>query len=113
MLARLDESLVREKEAREEAEAANRLKDQFLATLSHELRTPINVILGYLQILLAGEIAQLGMQRLLGDMDAWGYTFRLGSARAWFEQDAADAREWLRNHGIVDAAGRPTFQLRH
>ena len=52
VLARLDESLAREKEAREEAEAANRLKDQFLATLSHELRTPINVILGYLQILL-------------------------------------------------------------
>jgi signal transduction histidine kinase len=52
MLSRLDESLAREKEAREEAEAANRLKDQFLATLSHELRTPINVILGYLQILL-------------------------------------------------------------
>ena len=52
VLSRLDESLAREKEAREEAEAANRLKDQFLATLSHELRTPINVILGYLQILL-------------------------------------------------------------
>src|SRR5262249_27339121 len=51
VLSRLDESLAREKEAREEAEAANRLKDQFLATLSHELRTPINVILGYLQIL--------------------------------------------------------------
>jgi len=52
VLSRLDESLAREKEARQEAEAANRLKDQFLATLSHELRTPINVILGYLQILL-------------------------------------------------------------
>jgi signal transduction histidine kinase len=52
VLSRLDEALGREKEAREEAEAANRLKDQFLATLSHELRTPINVILGYLQILL-------------------------------------------------------------
>jgi signal transduction histidine kinase len=53
VLWRLDESLGREKEARKEAEEANRLKDQFLATLSHELRTPINVILGYLQILLA------------------------------------------------------------
>src|SRR5436190_11197728 len=52
VLSRLDESLAREKDARQEAEAANRLKDQFLATLSHELRTPINVILGYLQILL-------------------------------------------------------------
>ena len=53
VLWRLDESLAREKEARKEAEEANRLKDQFLATLSHELRTPINVILGYLEILLA------------------------------------------------------------
>jgi signal transduction histidine kinase len=53
VLSRLDESLAREMEARKEAEEANRLKDQFLATLSHELRTPINVILGYLQILLA------------------------------------------------------------
>ncbi len=53
VLSRLDESLAREMEARKDAEEANRLKDQFLATLSHELRTPINVILGYLQILLA------------------------------------------------------------
>jgi signal transduction histidine kinase len=53
VLSRLDQSLAREREARKEAEEANRLKDQFLATLSHELRTPINVILGYLQILLA------------------------------------------------------------
>ena len=53
VLSRLDEVLAREMEARKEAEEANRLKDQFLATLSHELRTPINVILGYLQILLA------------------------------------------------------------
>jgi signal transduction histidine kinase len=53
VLRRLDQSLEREKQARQEAEKANRLKDQFLATLSHELRTPINVILGYLQILLS------------------------------------------------------------
>jgi len=52
VLDRLDRSLAREKAARTEAEQANRLKDQFLATLSHELRTPINVILGYLQMLL-------------------------------------------------------------
>jgi signal transduction histidine kinase len=52
VLRRLDSSLERERAAREDAESANRLKDQFLATLSHELRTPINVILGYLRLLL-------------------------------------------------------------
>ena len=31
----------------------------------------------------------------MADMDAWGYTFRLGSAHAWFEHDAEDAREFL------------------
>ena len=66
----------------------------------------------YLQILLAVELPMLGRDRMLEDMDAWGYTFRLGSSRAWFEQDAADARAWLRRSGIVDDAGRPTFQLR-
>lgn len=48
------ESLLRrEREARAEAEQASRLKDEFLATLSHELRTPIAAILGWAQVLIA------------------------------------------------------------
>ena len=46
------------------------------------------------------------------DMDAWGYSFRLGSSRAWFESDAADARAWLRDHGLLGANGAPAFMLR-
>lgn len=66
----------------------------------------------YLQILLAGELAGVGSQRMLEDMDAWGYSFRLGGAAAWFERDAADAQEWLVSTGILDRAGRLTRSLR-
>ena len=50
----------------------------------------------YLQILLADGLPGVGRDRLMSDMDAWGYSFRLGSARAWFENDAEDARRNLR-----------------
>ncbi|PKL94686.1 MAG: hypothetical protein CVV18_08155 [Gammaproteobacteria bacterium HGW-Gammaproteobacteria-8] len=49
----------------------------------------------YLQILLAGRIDGYSAAECMADMDAWGYSFRLGSARAWFENDAQDARAWL------------------
>lgn len=53
---RLDELFRAERRAREEAEAANRGKDQFLATLSHELRTPLTSILGWVRMLQAGNL---------------------------------------------------------
>ena len=49
---------------------------------------------------------------MMQDMDTWGYTFRLGSARAWFEQDAEDAREWLLGHGLITRTGEPIFRTR-
>lgn len=67
----------------------------------------------YLQILLADQLEGMGRARMLADMDAWGYSFRLGSARAWFEQDAEDAIDWLRRDGryaglLDDAASSGT-----
>jgi hypothetical protein len=61
----------------------------------------------YLQIVLGGTLAGVGRERVMTDMDAWGYTFRLGSARAWFEQDAENARDWLIEHGLLTSGGEP------
>jgi len=66
----------------------------------------------YLQILLADCVPRFGRERMLADMDAWGYTFRLGSARSWFHEDADDARRWLRTHGLVTDDDQPTWKLR-
>ena len=66
----------------------------------------------YLQIVLADFIPNVGRQRMCSDMDAWGYTFRLGSASLWFESDADDARDWLIRHGVLDASSRPTYACR-
>ena len=65
----------------------------------------------YLQVLLADELAGVGRDRLMRDMDAWGYSFRLGSTARWFHDDAEDARDWLERQGLLEA-GRPAFRLR-
>ena len=57
--------LASEKEAREQAEIANRTKDEFLATVSHELRTPLNAILGWTRMLRSGAVEQRSLQRVL------------------------------------------------
>ena len=66
----------------------------------------------YLQVLLAALIHGFGLAGAWRDMDEWGYSFRLGSTRAWFEQDAQEARDWLRARGIIDAADALTGRLR-
>lgn len=55
----------------------------------------------YLQCLLADQLAGYSRARCFVDMDAWGYSFILGSAQAWFERDSDDAQAWLRGAGLM------------
>jgi hypothetical protein len=66
----------------------------------------------YLQIKWAEMLPNVGRERMYRDMDEWGYSFRLGSAAAWFEQDAEDARQWLIERGMLDHQGRLTYASR-
>ena len=58
----------------------------------------------YLQVLLADQVKGYSRAWLFADMDAWGYHFIAGSARAWFERDSADARDWLVRRGLLPAS---------
>lgn len=49
-----EENLLREKDLREQAESANRSKDEFLAVISHELRSPLNAMSGWSKMLKGG-----------------------------------------------------------
>ena len=54
----------------------------------------------YLQVLLSEQLSCTSRARLFRDMDAWGYSFRLGSTERWFDHDADDASRWLKHQGL-------------
>jgi hypothetical protein len=66
----------------------------------------------YLQVVLADCFSGFGAARCLADMDAWGYSFREGFARAWLDGDGEHARAWLLRHDLIDSARAPTRKLR-
>lgn len=66
----------------------------------------------YLQLVLANHLPGVGRGRLMQDMDTWGYSFRYGTAKRWYEQDAGDARAWLIAQGLLLSGGEPVFKLR-
>lgn len=59
-----------------------------------------------LQVLIGAELDGVTRDDMFNDMDAWGYTFRLGSTKAYFEGDADDAWAWLAARGLVDSEKR-------
>ncbi len=63
----------------------------------------------YLSLILSEFIPELKQQRMFNDMDEWGYSFRLGSAKAWFENDAEDAFAWLLKNKIITTENNPTW----
>jgi hypothetical protein len=66
----------------------------------------------YLQIELAACLPGVTRQRLMQDMDSWGYSFRLGNTASWFQNDATDARDWLIANGLLTADGSPLWNRR-
>ncbi len=66
----------------------------------------------YLQVLLADDIESCSRDRLMADMDEWGYSFRLGDTRSWFDNDAEDARKWLFGNDLITRDDTPRYRLR-
>src|SRR5574341_40016 len=67
------EMLARAQAAQEEAEEANRLKDEFLATVSHELRAPLNAMLGWVTLVREGHLDKEGKARALETIERNAY----------------------------------------
>ena len=76
-------------EARQVAEAASRAKDEFLATMSHELKTPLNALIGYSQLLRAGQIPPAMMDSALESIE------RNAQAQAKLVEDLLDVSRWI------------------
>ena len=60
-----------------------------------------------LQALLADALPGVGRNRILADMDAWGYSFRLGSTKRWFQEDADEAQAWLESRHLLQKGTGP------
>ncbi|HEY9812183.1 MAG TPA: PAS domain-containing protein [Candidatus Sericytochromatia bacterium] len=82
--------LEREQQARTQAETANRIKDEFLAVLSHELRSPLNPILGWTKLLRSRKFDQKTAERALEIID------RNANLQAQLIEDLLDVSRILR-----------------
>ena len=65
----------------------------------------------YLQIILSNFLSDIDTDIACKDMDDWGYTFRLGSAKQWFDSDAEDAFCWLVDKKLLTHNKTPTWTI--
>ncbi len=93
-----DHILQQEKIAREQAETANRVKDEFLAVLSHELRTPLNPILGWSKMLQAGKLDPTRTKAALATIE------RNAKLQAQLIEDLLDVSRILRGKLTLEVA---------
>lgn len=84
------DQIIREQAARQQAEAANRMKDEFLAIVSHELRTPLNSILGWSQLLLNRKLDETTTLRALQTIE------RNARSQAQLIEDILDVSQIIR-----------------
>jgi signal transduction histidine kinase/ActR/RegA family two-component response regulator len=89
--------LLREQQARQEAEAASRAKDEFLGLLSHELRTPLNAILGWTRLLSTGNLTGEAFTRAIETID------RNASLQARLIEDMLDVSRIISGKLRLDA----------
>ncbi|MFQ4163532.1 MULTISPECIES: PAS domain-containing sensor histidine kinase [Nostocales] len=90
------ELLQRERVARTEAESANRIKDEFLAVLSHELRSPLNPILGWAKMLRTGKYDRIATDRALETIE------RNAKLQAQLIEDLLDVSRILRGKLVLN-----------
>jgi PAS domain S-box-containing protein len=96
--AEREQLLRREQNAREQAEAANRVKDEFLAVLSHELRTPLNPILGWTRLLRTRQFDPTATDRALDTIE------RNAKLQAQLIEDLLDVSRILQGKVQLNAA---------
>jgi signal transduction histidine kinase/ActR/RegA family two-component response regulator len=86
----------REQKARQEAETANRMKDEFLSVLSHEIRTPLNAMLGWSNLLRSRKFDQATTARALETIE------RNARAQAQLVDDLLDVSRIIRGKLVLD-----------
>lgn len=91
-----EELLERERKAREQAEVANRIKDEFLTVLSHELRSPLNPILGWAKLLQTRKFDEQATNRALATIE------RNAKLQVQLIEDLLDVSRILRGKMVLD-----------